>query len=179
MELKGSKTEAALRQAFGDECKARTTYEFFAAQARRDGYQQIAALFDETARNEKEHAEMWYKELHGHAMPATLPALRDAAQIENHEWTDLYAERARTAREEGFGRIAALFEQVGAIERQHEERYRRLIGNIEGGAVFSRDGDTVWQCIACGHIVVGRKAPDACPVCGYAQGYFQIKAENY
>lgn len=179
MELKGSKTEAVLWQAYADECKARTKYEFFAAQARKDGYQQIAALFDETARNEKEHAEMWYKELHGNQMPQTLPALKEAAQTENHEWTDLYKDYAKTAREEGFDQIAALFEQVGEIERQHEDRYRKLIENIEGGLVFSRDGDTVWQCIACGHIVVGRKAPDTCPVCGYAQGYFQIKAENY
>ena len=179
MELKGSKTESALWQAFSDECKARTSYEFFAAQARKDGYQQIAALFDETARNEKEHAEMWYKELHGHAMPETLPALEAAAQTENREWTDLYEGYAKTAREEGFDQIAALFEKVGQIERQHEARYRRLIENIEGGLVFSRAGDTIWQCIACGHIVVGKKAPGACPVCGYAQGFFQIKADNY
>lgn len=179
MELKGSKTEAALWQAFSDECKARTKYEFFAAQARKDGYQQIAALFDETARNEKEHAEIWYKELHGHAMPETRAALEDAAQTENHEWTDLYADYAKTAREEGFDQIAGLFDKVGAIERQHEERYRKLIANINEGLVFSREGDMVWQCIACGHIVVGRKAPQACPVCGYAQGFFQLRAENY
>ena len=179
MELRGSRTEAALRQAFADECRARTSYEFFASQARKDGYQQIAAIFEETARNEKEHAEMWYKELHGHQMPATLPALRDAAQTENHEWTDLYAGYAETAREEGFDQIAGLFEKVGAIERQHEERYRKLIDNIEGGLVFSRKGDAIWQCIACGHILVGRAAPETCPVCGYAQGYFQLRAENY
>ncbi len=179
MELRGSKTEAALWQAFADESKARTSYEFFASQARKDGYQQIAAIFDETARNEKEHAEMWYKELHGGTMPATLPALRDAAQTENREWTELYAGYAETARSEGFDRIAALFERVGAIERQHEERYRKLLDNIEKGLVFSRDGDMIWQCTACGHIFVGKTAPETCPVCGYAQGYFQIRAENY
>ena len=179
MELKGSKTEAALWQAFADECKARTSYEFFASQARKDGYQQIAALFDETARNEKEHAEMWYKQLHAGQIPSTLPALRDAADTENHEWTDLYAGYAKTAREEGFDKIATLFERVGEIERQHEERYRTLIGNIEGGLVFSRDNDVIWQCAACGHIAVGKKAPQVCPVCGYAQGWFQLRAENY
>lgn len=179
MELKGSKTEQNLNNAYATECKARTKYEFFAAQARKDGYQQIAALFDETARNEKEHAEMWYKALNGGSMPETLPALREAAQNENYEWTDQYADYARTAREEGFDQLAGLFEQVAAIEKAHEERYRTLIANIEGGLVFSREGDAIWQCIACGHIVVGRQAPERCPVCGYAQGYFQIKAENY
>lgn len=179
MELKGSQTESNLNHAFSSECRARTKYEFFAAQARKDGYQQIAKIFDETARNEKEHAEMWYKELHGNAMPVTLPALREAAQTENHEWTDMYDGYAKTAREEGFDQIAALFEKVASIEKKHEERYRKLIANIEGGLVFSRDGDTVWQCMACGHIVIGKKAPETCPVCGYAQGYFQIRAENY
>ena len=179
MELKGSKTEQNLHNAYASECKARTKYEFFAAQARKENYQQIAALFDETARNEKEHAEMWYKAMNGGSMPETLPALREAAQNENYEWTDLYDGYARTAREEGFDQLATLFERVAEIEKEHEARYRKLIENMEGGLVFSRAGDTVWQCIACGHIVIGRQAPDTCPVCGYAQGYFQIQAKNY
>ena len=179
MNLKGSKTEDNLKQAYLIECSARTKYEFFAAQAKKDGYQQMAQLFDETARNEKEHAEMWYKQLNGGSMPQTLPALQEAARDENYEWTDMYDGYAKAAREEGFDQLAELFEQVGQIERQHESRYQRLISNIENSQVFSRTQEERWQCIACGHTVFGADAPDTCPVCGYAQGYFQIKAENY
>ena len=144
----------------------------------KDGYNQIAAIFSETAANEKEHAKLWFKLLHG-GMPSTLENLADAANGENYEWTDMYSEFAKVAREEGFDYIATLFEGVAAIEKEHEERYRKLIANIEGGLVFSRDGDVIWQCANCGHICVGKKAPEVCPVCAHPQSYFQIKAENY
>ena len=179
MELKGSKTEANLLAAFAGESQARNKYDYYASKAKKDGYVQIAALFEETAKNEKEHAKIWFKLLHDGSIPGTMDNLKDAAEGENYEWTDMYAGFAKTAHEEGFEHIAFLFEQVAAIEKEHEERYRKLLANIEGGIVFSRDGDTIWQCSNCGHIVVGQKAPEMCPVCAHPQAYFQIKAENY
>ena len=175
----GTKTEKNLWEAFAGESQARNKYTYYASQAKKDGYQQIAAIFEETANNEKEHAKMWFKLLHGDAIPGTLENLADAAAGENYEWTDMYATFAKEAKEEGFTRIAALFELVAKIEKEHEERYRKLIANIEGGLVFSREGDTIWQCANCGHIVIGKKAPGMCPVCAHPQAYFQIKAENY
>jgi rubrerythrin len=179
MELKGSKTEANLQAAFAGESQARNKYTYYASKAKKDGYVQIANIFEETAANEKEHAKMWFKLLHGGAVPSTVENLKDAADGENYEWTDMYAEFARTARDEGFDDIALLFEEVGKIEKEHEERYRKLLANIEGGLVFSREGDCIWQCSNCGHIAVGRQAPEVCPVCAHPQAYFQIKAENY
>lgn len=178
-ELKGSKTEKNLLAAFAGESQAHTKYQYFASKAKKDGYVQIGELFAETAKNEKEHAKIWFKLLHDDGMPATTENLKDAAAGENYEWTDMYAGFAKTAREEGFDHIAFLFEEVGKIEKMHEERYRKLLANIEGGLVFSKDGDTVWQCSNCGHIVVGKKAPDVCPVCAHPQSYFQVLAENY
>ena len=178
-QLKGSKTEANLLTAFAGESQARNKYTYFASKAKKDGYQQIAELFEETANNEKEHAKMWFKLLHGGSVPSTIENLKDAADGENYEWTDMYAEFARTARDEGFDDIALLFEEVGKIEKEHEERYRKLLANIEGGLVFSREGDCIWQCSNCGHIAVGKQAPEVCPVCAHPQAYFQIKAENY
>lgn len=179
MELKGSKTEQNLMTAFAGESQARNKYTYYASKAKKDGYEQIAAIFEETANNEKEHAKMWFKELHGGSVPSTLENLNDAADGENYEWTDMYDEFAKTAREEGFDRIAYLFEGVAAIEKEHEERYRKLIENIEGGLVFSRDGDKIWKCRNCGHIVIGKEAPEVCPICAHKQAYFEIKAENY
>ena len=179
MELKGSKTEANLMAAFAGESQARNKYTYYASKAKKDGYEQIAAIFEETANNEKEHAKMWFKELHGGSIPDTLDNLVDAANGENYEWTDMYDEFAKVAREEGFDRIADLFEGVAAIEKEHEERYRKLIENIEGGLVFSRDKDKIWQCRNCGHIVVGKEAPKVCPVCAHPQAHFEIKKENY
>jgi rubrerythrin len=178
-ELKGSKTEANLKAAFAGESQAHTKYLYFASKAEKEGYGQIGAIFRETALNEKEHAKIWFKYLHGGSVPATTENLADAASGENFEWTDMYAGFAKTAREEGFSEIAALFELVGKIEKEHEERYRKLLANIKGGLVFSRDGEQVWQCANCGHIVVGKKAPELCPVCKHPQSYFQIKAQNY
>ncbi|MGO5114067.1 rubrerythrin [Candidatus Avoscillospira sp. LCP25S3_F1] len=177
MELKGSKTEKNLMAAFAGESQARNKYSYYASKARKDGYVQIANLFEETANNEKEHAKMWFKLFHG--IGSTEENLLDAAEGENYEWTDMYATFAKEAREEGFDHIAALFEGVAAIEKEHEERYRKLLANVEGKLVFSRDGDCVWQCSNCGHIVVGKAAPQVCPVCAHPQAYFQIKAENY
>ena len=179
MELKGSKTEANLMTAFAGESQARNKYTYYAAKARKEGYNQIADLFEETANNEKEHAKIWFKLLHNVDVPDTMTNLKDAADGENYEWTDMYAEMAKTAREEGFTKIAKLFEMVAAIEKEHEERYRKLLKNIEDGIVFSREGDMVWQCANCGHIVIGKKAPQICPVCNHPQSFFQIKAENY
>ena len=179
MELKGSRTEQNLMTAFAGESQARNKYTYYASKAKKDGYEQIAAIFEETAQNEKEHAKMWFKELHGGAIPDTMENLHDAANGENYEWTDMYSEFAKVAREEGFNRIAYLFEGVAAIEKEHEERYRKLIENIEGGLVFSRDGDKIWKCRNCGHIVIGKEAPKMCPICAHPQAYFEIKAENY
>ena len=179
MELKGSKTEANLMAAFAGESQAHTKYQYYASKAKKDGYEQIAAIFQETAANEKEHAKIWFKLLHDGAVPGTTDNLKDAAAGENYEWTDMYAGFAKTAREEGYTKIAALFEMVGAIEKEHEARYLKMLGNIEEGIVFSRDGDKIWQCRNCGHIVVGKKAPEVCPVCEHPQAYFELKAENY
>ena len=179
MELKESKTYENLMTAFAGESQARNKYTYYASQARKDGYEQIAALFEETADNEKEHAKMWFKELHDGKIPSTLENLNDAADGENYEWTDMYDNFAKVAREEGFTRIALLFEGVAKIEKEHEERYRKLIANIEDGLVFSKDGDTIWKCRNCGHIVIGKKAPAVCPVCSHPQSYFEVKAENY
>ena len=179
MNLKGSKTEKNLLEAFAGESMARNKYTFYASKAKKDGYVQISKIFEETAANEKEHAEIWFKYLHDGKVPGTVANLKDAADGENYEWTDMYARMAAEAREEGFIEIAEHFEMVGAIEKEHEERYRKLLANIEGGLVFSRDGDVIWQCSNCGHIVVGKKAPEVCPVCDHPQSYFQIKAENY
>ena len=179
MELKGKKTEKNLMAAFAGESEARNKYTYYASKAKKDGYVQIAALFEETAANEKEHAKIWFKLLHDGAVGPTAENLEDAAQGENYEWTDMYPSFAKEAREEGFEQIAALFEAVAAIEKEHEERYRKLLANVQGGLVFSRDEDQIWQCSNCGHIVVGKKAPEVCPVCAHPQSYFQIKAENY
>ena len=176
--LKGTKTEANLQAAFAGESQARNKYTYYASKAKKDGYVQIAAIFEETANNEKEHAKMWYKLLND-GIGSTEENLKDAAEGENYEWTDMYAGFAKDAREEGFEEIAALFEGVAAIEKEHEERYRKLLANIEGGLVFSKDGDTIWQCANCGHICVGKEAPEVCPVCAHPQAYFQVKAENY
>ena len=179
MELKGTKTEKNLMAAFAGESEARNKYTYYASKAKKDGYVQIAALFEETAANEKDHAKIWFKLLHDGAVGPTAENLEDAAQGENYEWTDMYPSFAKEAREEGFEQIAALFEAVAAIEKEHEERYRKLLANVQGGLVFSRDEDQIWQCSNCGHIVVGKKAPEVCPVCAHPQSYFQIKAENY
>ena len=179
MELKGSKTEQNLMTAFAGESQARNKYTYFASKAKKDGYEQIAAIFQETADNEKEHAKMWFKELHGGEIPSTQENLLAAAEGENYEWTDMYKEFAENAREEGFTRLAYLFEEVAKIEKEHEERYRKLLANVEDGLVFSRDGDKIWQCRNCGHIVVGKEAPKMCPVCNHPQAYFEIKKENY
>ena len=179
MELKGSRTEQNLQAAFAGESQARNKYTYYASKARKEGYNQIADLFEETANNEKEHAKIWFKLLHDGEVPTTSKNLLDAAEGENYEWTDMYAEFARVAKEEGFTKIAFLFEKVGEIEKHHEERYRKLLANVEGDLVFSREGDTVWQCANCGHIVIGKKAPVKCPVCDHPQAYFQELAQNY
>ena len=178
-ELKGTKTEANLMTAFAGESQARNKYTYYASKAKKEGYVQIANLFEETAANEKEHAKIWFKLLHGGEVPTTAENLLDAAEGENYEWTDMYAKMAEDAREEGFNDIAFLFEKVAAIEKTHEERYRKLLANVEGGLVFSREGDMIWECSNCGHIVIGKKAPELCPVCKHPKAYFQIKADNY
>ena len=177
-DLKGSKTEANLLTAFAGESQARNKYTYYASKAKKDGYEQIAELFTETANNEKEHAKIWFKLLHG-GIGDTLDNLKDAAAGENYEWTDMYAGFAKEAREEGFTEIAALFEAVAQIEKEHEERYRKLAQNIQDGTVFERPEIVIWKCANCGHIHVGTKAPDVCPVCAHPKAYFQLKAENY
>ncbi len=177
MELKGSRTEQNLRDAFAGESQARNKYTYFASKAKKEGYEQISKLFLETADNEKEHAKIWFKLLGG--IGTTAENLLAAAEGENFEWTDMYARFAKEAREEGFEDIAKLFEGVGAIEKEHEERYRKLLANVQGGLVFSKDGDMIWQCANCGHVTVGKQAPEVCPVCAHPQAYFQVKAENY
>ena len=178
-DLKGTKTEKNLQEAFAGESKARNKYTYYASKARKDGYEQIAAIFEETANNEKEHAKLWFKYLEGGDIKDTLSNLNDAAAGENYEWTDMYDRMAKEAEEEGFKEIAAKMRMVGAIEKHHEERYRKLVGNIEDGVVFSRDGDRIWKCRNCGHIVIGPKAPKVCPVCAHPQSFFEINAENY
>ena len=179
MELKGSKTEANLKTAFAGESQAHTKYLYYASKAKKDGFVQIGEMFEATAKNEKEHAKIWFKLLHGGEIPDTTVNLADAADGENFEWTDMYAEFASVAKEEGFNDIAFLFEKVGAIEKTHEERYRKLLANIEGGLVFSRDEDMMWECSNCGHIVIGKKAPEICPVCKHAKSYFMLRPDNY
>ena len=178
MDLKGTKTEANLLAAFAGESQARNKYTYFAAKAKQDGYVQIASIFEDTANNEKEHAKIWFKLLNG-GIDSTAANLKTAAEGENYEWTDMYATFAKEAKEEGFAVIAGLFERVAAIEKHHEERYRKLLANVEGGLVFSKDGDAIWKCMNCGHIVIGKKAPEVCPVCAHPQAYFEVKAENY
>ena len=176
--IKGTRTEANLLAAFAGESQARNKYTYYASKAKKEGYEQIAALFTETAENEKEHAKIWFKLLHD-GIADTMTNLKDAAAGENYEWTDMYATFAKEAREEGFDDIAFLFEKVGEIEKEHEARYLKLLSNVENKVVFSRDGDCIWQCSNCGHIVVGKQAPEVCPVCAHPQAYFEIKAENY
>jgi len=178
-ELKGTKTEKNLQDAFAGESMARNKYTYYASKARKDGYEQIANIFEETAANEKEHAKLWFKLLHDGDIPTTAVNLLDAATGENYEWTDMYARMAKEAHEEGFAKIAFLFEGVAAIEKEHEERYRKLLKNVEDEVVFSREGDVIWQCANCGHIVIGKKAPNMCPICAHDKSFFQIRAENY
>lgn len=177
--LKGTKTEQNLRDAFAGESQAHTKYLYYASKAKKDGYVQIGHLFEETAKNEKEHAKIWFKILHDGAVPGTEENLKDGAVGENYEWTEMYARMAEEAKEEGFDDIARLFSGVAKVEKEHEERYRKLLANIEGGLVFSRDEEQIWQCSNCGHIVIGKKAPEMCPVCAHPKAYFEIKAENY
>ena len=178
-ELKGTKTEKNLMEAFAGESQAHTKYLYYASKAKKEGFVQISNLFTETALNEKEHAKLWFKYLHGGEVPATTQNLEDAAKGENFEWTDMYERMAKEAEEEGFEEIAEKMRMVGAIEKHHEERYRQLLKNINDEIVFSREGDVIWQCSNCGHIVIGKKAPQICPVCNHPQSYFQIEARNY
>lgn len=179
MELKGSKTEQNLMAAFAGESQARNKYTYFASKAKKEGYEQIAAIFEETANNEKEHAKMWFKLLEGGDIKTTTENLKAAAEGENYEWTDMYSEFAKTAKEEGFDHIAFLFEGVAKIEKEHEERYRKLLKNIDDKLVFSSEGDTIWICRNCGHVVIGKEAPAVCPICSHKQSFFERKANNY
>ena len=179
MELKGSRTEKNLMEAFAGESQARNKYTYYASKAKKEGYEQIADLFLETADNEKEHAKLWFKLLHDNDVPSTIENLKDAASGENFEWTNMYERMAKEAREEGFERIAFLFEEVAKIEKEHEARYLKLLENVENGLVFSKDGEKIWKCRNCGHIVIGKSAPEICPVCAHPKAYFEIKAENY
>ncbi len=178
-ELKGTKTEKNLQEAFAGESQARNKYTYYASKAKKDGYVQISNIFLETAANEKEHAEIWFKYLNGGKISDTMANLEDAANGENYEWTDMYARMAEEAEEEGFKEIAAKFRMVAKIEKEHEERYRKLLDNVKNECVFSKDGDVIWQCSNCGHIIIGKKAPEICPVCDHPKAYFQVKAENY
>ena len=178
-ELKGSKTEKNLWEAFAGESQARNKYTYYASKAKKEGYEQIAAIFEETALNEKEHAKLWFKLLEGGDIKSTAENLLAAAQGENFEWTDMYDKMAKEAREEGFDRIAYLFEEVGKIEKEHEERYRKLLANVEEGKVFEAGEVKIWKCRNCGHIVVGKRAPEMCPVCSHPKSFFEVKAENY
>ena len=179
MELKGSKTEQNLMTAFAGESQARNKYTYYASKARKDGYEQIAAIFEETANNEKEHAKLWFKELHGGDSPTTMVNLEDAAAGENYEWTTMYKEFAETAREEGFDRLAYLFESVGKIEEEHEKRYLTLLQNVKDDKVFHKDGDKIWVCRNCGHVYIGSDALDVCPVCNHPRSFMEVKADNY
>jgi len=178
-DLTGTKTMENLQTAYAGESGARNKYTYYASKAKKDGYVQISQIFEETANNEKEHAKIWFKLLHGGSVPSTEENLLDAANGENYEWTDMYARFAVEAREEGFDDIADLFEKVGQIEKTHEERYRKLLENVKGGLVFSKDEDMIWECSNCGHIVIGKKAPEMCPVCQHPQSYFMLRSENY
>ena len=178
-QLKGSKTEKNLMEAFSGESQARTKYTYYASQAKKEGYEQIAEIFMETAENEKEHAKLWFKELHGGGVPMTIQNLKDAAAGENYEWTTMYSDFAKVAREEGFGDIAKAFESVGSIEKLHEERYLKLLSNIENGLVFERDEVVMWKCRNCGYIHVAKKAPKECPACKHPQAYFEVRAQNW
>ncbi|MCL2352367.1 MAG: rubrerythrin family protein [Firmicutes bacterium] len=178
-DIKGTRTEANLMAAFAGESQARNKYTYYSAKAKKEGFEQIAALFNETAENEKEHAKIWFKLLHGDDIPTTAANLKDAAAGEHYEWTDMYVKFAEEAKAEGFTRIAALFEMVAAVEKTHEERYLKLLANVDSSLVFSKEGDCVWVCRNCGHVAVGKKAPDTCPVCKHPQAFFEIKAENY
>lgn len=178
-DLKGTKTERNLQDAFAGESMARNKYSYFASKARKDGYEQIAAIFEETAQNEKEHAKLWYKLLHGGEIADTMANLKDAAEGENYEWTDMYDRFAREAEEEGFHSLAEQFRGVAAIEKHHEERYRALLQNVESHEVFRKSGVTIWECRNCGHICVGTEAPEVCPVCFHSQSYFEVNAKNY
>ena len=178
-ELKGTKTEKNLMEAFAGESQARNKYTYFASKAKKEGYEQIAAIFQETADNEKEHAKLWFKLLNGGDISTTSENLKAAAEGENYEWTDMYDRMAQEAKEEGFDKIAYLCEAVGKIEKEHEERYKKLLENVEGDLVFSKDGDKIWKCRNCGHICIGKEAPGICPVCAHPQSFFEIKAENY
>ncbi len=179
MDLKGSKTEANLQAAFAGESQAHTKYQYYASKAKKDGYEQFCEIFLETSRNEKEHAKLWFKYLHDGDVPDTLTNLNDAADGENYEWTDMYDEFAKTAEEEGFAEIAEKFKAVGAIEKHHEERYRKLIERLGEGTVFSADGDAMWICRNCGHVYIGKEAPELCPVCAHPRAYFERLADNY
>ena len=179
MELKGSKTEQNLMTAFAGESQARNKYTYYASKAKKEGYEQIAAIFEETAGNEKEHAKMWFKLLHDGEVPDTMTNLKDAANGENYEWTEMYDEFAKVAREEGFDDIARKFELVGAVEKHHEERYLKLLSNIENNEVFNKDESVVWVCRNCGHVHVGKMAPKMCPTCAHPQSYFELRSENY
>ena len=179
MELKGSQTEKNLAAAFAGESQARNKYTYFASKAKKEGYEQIAAIFLETAENEKEHAKMWFKYLEGGAVKSTAENLKAAAEGENFEWTDMYKEFAKVAREEGFEKIAFEFEAVAKIEKEHEERYRALLDKVEGGKVFIAEDVVVWKCRNCGHIHVGKEAPKICPVCAHPQAYFELRAKNF
>ena len=178
-DLKGTKTEKNLQEAFAGESMARNKYSYWASKAKKDGYVQISAIFEETANNEKEHAKMWFKLLEGGKIQDTESNLAAAAAGENYEWTDMYERMAKEADEEGFPEIAEKMRGVAAIERHHEERYRKLLKNIEDKVVFSREGDAIWQCRNCGHVVVGKQAPEVCPVCDHPQSYFELKANNF
>ena len=177
MELKGSRTEKNLMEAFSGESQARNKYTYFASVAKKEGYEQISAIFENTANNEKEHAKMWFKELKG--IGTTAENLKAAAEGENYEWTDMYAEFAKVAEEEGFTELAAKFAAVAAIEKTHEERYLKLLNNVEMKAVFEKSEETMWECRNCGHLVIGKKAPEVCPVCAHPQSYFEVRKENY
>ena len=179
MELKGSKTEQNLMTAFAGESQARNKYTYYASKAKKDGYEQLAAIFEETANNEKEHAKLWFKELHGGQIPSTEENLQDAANGENYEWTEMYKEFAETAREEGFTRLAFLFEEVGKIEKEHEQRYLTLLQNVKDDRVFKKDGTKIWVCRNCGHVYEGDKALEVCPVCAHPQSYMEVQADNY
>jgi len=179
MELKGSKTEANLMAAFAGESQARNKYTYYASKAKKEGYEQIAAIFEETANNEKEHAKMWFKQLNGGEIPSTIDNLKDAANGENYEWTEMYEEFAKVAEEEGFNEIARLFRGVGEIEKHHEERYLKLVDNIENNLVFKKDEEVIWICRNCGHVYYGKEAPMVCPICNHKQSYMEMKADNY